>query len=217
MLTKGIRSAETGVRHGPGNAPKPQSQAEIACPSSWTHIVRNVLISRWPDGDETRSHATASATADATRKVLELRTLFPQNAHWYLAAWNVEKSEEHLYRLDRIVQVVLGTRVFGAHHEPPAERYARKQLYFQSGEEREVKVLFRNVASRIANERWPERAEAQPDGSVIVTTRMTPGPYLYGWVLGFGADAELVAPEDVRERFRAHVEELRRVYADVPA
>ena len=74
------------------------------------------------------------------------------------------------------------------------------------------KALLANLA-RIATERWPERAEVQADGSVVVTARLTPGPYLYGWVLGFGADAEVIAPEGVRETFLKHVAELGRVYA----
>jgi predicted DNA-binding transcriptional regulator YafY len=117
-----------------------------------------------------------------------------------------------------VVSVVLGTRVFGEHKGPPAERYAKKrQLYFQSGREREVKVRFRGVAARIATERWPESAAAQADGSVVVTARMTPGPYLYGWVLGFGGDAEVIGPSDVRDGFLAHVETLRRVYEPASA
>jgi proteasome accessory factor C len=214
-----VKAAARKLRHGIPSYLRPRADEMVRAtdfsgdaPGEWADALEEAIARRIEVTIEYR----ASATADATRKVLEPRILFPRGGQWYLAAWNVEKNEEHLYRLDRIVQVVLGTRVFGAHHAPPVERYAKKQLYFQSGEEREVKVRFRNMAARIANERWPERAEAQPDGTVVVTARMTPGPYLYGWVLGFGADAEVVAPEDVRERFRAHVEELRRVYADVP-
>jgi hypothetical protein len=111
------------------------------------------------------------------------------------------------------VQVVLGERVFGEHKGPPVERYARKQLYLQSGTERAVEVRFRNVAAKLATERWPEQAEPQPDGAVVVTAKLTPGPYLYGWVLGFAGDAEVIGPPDVRAGFLAHVEELKKVYA----
>jgi proteasome accessory factor C len=215
-----VKAAVRKLRHGVPSYLRPRADEmaratdfQVGAPGEWADSLDEAIARRVEVTIEYR----ASATADVTRKVLEPRILFPQGGHWYLAAWNVEKNEEHLYRLDRVVQVVLGTRVFGPHHAPPVERYARKQLYVQSGEEREVKVLFRKVAARIANERWPERAQAQPDGSVLVTATMTPGPYLYGWVLGFGGDAEIVAPEDVRERFRVHVEELRGLYGEAPA
>jgi predicted DNA-binding transcriptional regulator YafY len=83
--------------------------------------------------------------------------------------------------------------------------------------ERAVQVRFRNIAARIAAERWPDQIEERSDDTVLLTAKLTPGPYLYGWVLGFAGDAEVVAPEDVRQGFLAHVEELRRVYANPAA
>jgi proteasome accessory factor C len=186
---------------------------QIEAPGEWASSLEEAIDRRIEVTIEYR----ASATADAARKVLEPRILFSQDGRWYLAAWNVEKREEHLYRLDRVVSVVLGTRVFGAHQGPPVERYARKQLYFQSGQEREVKVRFRSVAAKLAEERWPSQCEVQADGTVLVTAKLTPGPYLYGWVLGFGGDAEVIAPADVRASFLAHVEELRALYPPAPA
>lgn len=186
---------------------------QVGPPGEWADALQEAIDRRI----EVTVDYRASATADASRKVLEPRLLFPQDGHWYLAAWNVERGEEHLYRLDRVVQVALGARMFGAHKGPPVERYARKQLYLRSGTERAVQVRFRGVTARIAAERWPDQAQAQPDGGVLVTAKLTPGPYLYGWVLGFGGDAEVVGPEDVRRGFLAHVESLRRVYAPAGA
>jgi proteasome accessory factor C len=183
---------------------------QAGAPGEWADALLEAVDRRVEVTIEYR----ASATADAQRKVLEPRLVFPQGGCWYLAAWNVEKGEEHLYRLDRIVSVVLGERVFGAHRGPPLRRYARSHLYFQSGTERSIEIRFRNVAARIALERWPDSAVRRDDGSVVVTAKVTPGPYLYGWVLGFGADAEVVAPADVRASFLRHVEELRRAYAE---
>ncbi|WP_242333369.1 YafY family protein [Anaeromyxobacter sp. SG66] len=184
---------------------------QVSPPGEWADALQEAIDRRV----EVTMEYRATATADATRKALEPRLLFAQEGHWYLAAWNVEKQEEHLYRLDRVVSVVLGDRVFGRHQGPPAERYAKGRLYFESGTERAVKVRFRGVAAKLAAERW--RAEPQPDGSVVVTAKLTPGPYLYGWVLGFGGEAEVVEPADVRDAFLAHVEELRSTYSAVPA
>ncbi len=181
---------------------------QISAPGEWVGALEEAIQRRV----EVTIVYRADATADATRKVLEPRLLFPQNSRWYLAAWNVEKGAEHLYRLDRIAEVELGARVFGAHQGPPVERLARKHLYFQSGQERQVKVAFRGVAARLIAERNPKATESQPDGTAIYTGMITPGPYLYGWVLGFGGDAEVAAPEDVRAGFLAHVEGLRQRY-----
>jgi proteasome accessory factor C len=125
----------------------------------------------------------------------------------------VEKGEEHLFRLDRIASAVIGTRRFEEHKGPPIERYRTKHLYFQSGGERDIKVRFTGGAAGTALERWQTRAARNADGSVTVDARITPGSFLYGWVLGHGGQAEIEAPDDVRQALTARVEELRMLYA----
>ncbi len=154
----------------------------------------------------------AEVTGTAAARVVEPRVVFHQDGHWYLAAWNVAKAAEHLFRLDRIASVRVGERVFGEHKGPPLERYRRRHLYLESGAEREVKVRFRGAAAGAAREQWPERTVRNGDGTVTVTARLTPGNFLLGWVLGYGGDAEIEEPADAREMLRARVDELAALY-----
>ena len=153
----------------------------------------------------------AESVGASARRTLEPRLVFPQDGHWYLAAWNVEKGEEHLYRLDRISSVVIGTRRFGEHRGPDLGRYRTRHLYFQSGNEREVKLRFTGVAAALARERWPDAA-AEGDGSVTATIRVAPGNYLYGWVLGWGGLAGIEAPAEAREGLEGRVAALEALY-----
>ncbi len=155
----------------------------------------------------------AEASGTVAQRTLEPRAVFHRDGHWYLAAWNVAKGEEHLYRLDRIAAVVIGTRFFGDHKGPPLDRFRGRQLYFQSGSERDVSVRFSGEGAALALEQWPERATRDPDGSVTVTARLSPGNFLLGWVLGYGGQAEVAGPADVREQLRQRVEDLARLYA----
>ena len=154
----------------------------------------------------------AEVTGTASLRTLEPRAIFHKDGHWYLAAWNVAKGEEHLFRLDRIASVTVGTRVFGEHKGPPLDRYKRRHLYFESGAEREVTMRFRNRSADQALEQWPERSVRNADGTVTLTARVTPGNFLLGWVLGHGGDAEIEEPKDAREMLRARVDELARLY-----
>ena len=154
----------------------------------------------------------AVAAGTVAQRTLEPRAIFHKDAHWYLAAWNVGKGEEHLYRLDRIASVLVGTRFFGEHKGPPLDRFRTRQLYFQSGSERDVTVRFIGEAAALALEQWPERATTNDDDSVDVRARLTPGNFLFGWVLGYGGQAEVAGPPDVREELSARVAELARMY-----
>jgi proteasome accessory factor C len=178
-------------------------------PGPWAGALREAIESRV----ETTLEYRAVADRAAEKRVVEPRLLFQRDGVWYLAAWNVAKEAEHLFRVDRIVTVEAGTRVFGEHKGPPVARYARKHLYFESGAEREVTLRFRSGAARLARERYGERAQSRPGvDTVSVRLKVTPGNYLLGVVLGFGGEATVEAPEDVAEQLRARVEELRKLY-----
>lgn len=178
----------------------------------WAGALREAIDRRV----ETAIEYRAVADAAAARRVVEPRLLFHRDGQWYLAAWNVAKGAEHLFRLDRIVSVEPGTRVFGEHKGPPLSRYAGRNLYFESGAEREVAVRFRGAAARLARERYGERACAGAGGTVSVAMKVTPGNYLFGVVLGHGGEATVEGPADVVARFRERVEELARTYARDP-
>ena len=160
-------------------------------------------------------HVDYCAVADdkATRRTVEPRTLFHRDGRWYLAAWSVEKGEEHLYRLDRIASVEFGTRVFAEHKGPPTSRYARKHLFFESGGEREVTLRFTGTAAALARERHGMDAKANADGSVRVRMRVTPGNYLMGVVMGYGGEATVAQPDDVATMIGERVRRLRAMYA----
>ena len=91
-------------------------------------------------------------------------------------------------------------------------RYARRNLYFESGTERDVTLRFRGTSARLARERYGERASENTDGTVSVSLRLTPGNYLFGFLLGHGGEATVEGPPDVVATFAQRVAELSRVY-----
>jgi proteasome accessory factor C len=156
------------------------------------------------------------ALADGQQKArrVQPRTLLLNGGRWYLAAWSVEKGEEHLYRLDRISEVRLTGQRFAAHRGPPLERYALDQLYIPGGQEQDVVVRFSARIAQAALRDWPETAEQHPDGSVTVRAHLAGENYLISWVLGYGGEAELVEPTALRERLGERVARLRELYAE---
>lgn len=179
-------------------------------PGPWVGALRDAIEKRLETVLEYRAVGDAAASQ---KRVVEPRLIFNREGNWYLVAFNVEKREEHLFRLDRIASVEVGTRVFGEHQGPSVARYGGKHLFFESGAEREVTVRFRGSAARLARQRYGSRAAENADGSVTVSMRVTPGNYLFGVVLGYGGEATVEGPSDVAESFQARVAELARLYA----
>jgi proteasome accessory factor C len=179
-----------------------------APPGPWFGTLREAIEAR----RETTLEYRAVADADVTRRVVEPRLLFHRDGCWYLAAWNVERGAEHLFRLDRIVTATLGDRTFAEHRGPPVARYGRRRLFFESGAEREVTLRFRGAAAREARLRHGARARDGGEGTVLLAQRLTPGNYLYGVVLGRGGEAEIDGPPDVAAAFQSRIAELRKLY-----
>lgn len=179
-----------------------------APPGPWAATLQQAIDQR----REATLEYRAVAEGAVSRKVVEPRLLFQRGGAWYLAAWSVARAEEHLYRLDRLASAELGVRVFGAHKGPPVARYTRKNLYFESGREREVTLRYSGHAARLARERHGARARPNPDGTVSVTVAVTPGNYLVGSLLGQGGEAAVDGPPDVVELLRARAAELLRLY-----
>ena len=177
-------------------------------PGPWAGALHEAIAKRI----ETTVEYRAVADGSAERRIVEPRLLFQRDGQWYLAAWNVAKQAEHLFRLDRIVTVELGTRIFGEHKGPPVARYAKRNLYFESGAERDVTLRFRGNAARLARERYGSRTRENANGTVSVTLRVTPGNYLLGVVLGYGGEATIEAPADVAAQLRERIDVLRQQY-----
>ncbi len=178
-------------------------------PGPWAGALREAIEQRVEATIEYR--AVADETAE--RRAVEPRVLFQRDGQWYLAAWSVAKGAEHLFRLDRLVAVEVGTRLFGEHKGPPVSRYRARHLYFESGAERDVTLRFSGASARLAQERYGARARAAAGGGVRVTLRLTPGNYLLGVVLGHGGEATVDGPPDVARQLRERVEALARLYA----
>jgi proteasome accessory factor C len=179
-------------------------------PEPWAGSLQEAIDRRL----ETLLEYRAVADGDVTRRVVEPRLMFQRDGQWYLAAWSVARQAEHLYRLDRIASVEVGTRVFAAHRGPPVGRYLEKRnLFFESGAEREVTLRFTGPAARLALARHGPRARQDADGSVTAVLKLTPGSYLRGFVLGHGGEATVVGPADVAEELRAHARALHALYA----
>lgn len=181
-------------------------------PGEWAAPLEAAIDARREVTIEYRAESDGSLGV----KRLEPRVVFPRGGEWYLAAWNVDKGAEHLYRLDRICGVEPGTRTFGAHRGPGLERLARRRLYLPSGEERRVVLRFAPSAAAAARERYGAAAAPQPDGRLLVTLEAAPNDHLLGQVMGWGGAAEILSPPELREALRRRVEAARARHLGPP-
>lgn len=79
----------------------------------------------------------------------------------------------------------------------------------------EVMLKFHpRVAGRVRETRWhrSEEESEQPDGSILWKSSVAEPQEMIPWIRGWGADCEVLAPEELREALEKEVRRLVRVY-----
>jgi predicted DNA-binding transcriptional regulator YafY len=155
----------------------------------------------------------------STRRVDPYHLLF-QGGQFYLLGYAHEREAIRVFRLTRIRgKVSYATKAEHDFHRPAdfdPRAYANRADW-QLGEERDVARLL--VSERIAWQverhfgRYGEIAAAE-DGDVIFQTGYSSPRSIVSWLLGLGANAQLLGPEELTEEFQRRLELLEERHGD---
>ena len=135
----------------------------------------------------------------------------------YLLGHDEERGDLRTFKVERIVSAQLTLDTFEA---PPSDVFARRLLraWDVIADEDPVRVVVRfgpAVAARVAETRWhpSQELEPQPDGSLLWTGTVSGTREVRIWILGWGPDAEVLEPADLREQIAALVRAAAELYA----
>ncbi len=129
----------------------------------------------------------------------------------YLIGWDESRAARRTFKVERILSASLTPQTFAP--EPgtvPALDMLRAWDVIADEEPVDVVVRFsRAVAKRAAETRWhpSQQLEAQADGSLIWRGQVAGSREIRIWILGWGADAEVLEPAELRAEVAG---ELRR-------
>jgi proteasome accessory factor B len=140
------------------------------------------------------------------------RTIAPyglghRRGHWYLVG--VEQAVAKVYRVDRMSAVKLTDESF--ERDPKITVAGELESHpWEAGLEPTVTATVR-IDPDLAW--WAERRlgrstptiERDTDGGLLITLDVTNPDAFVGWVLGFGASAEVMSPPEMRERVVARI------------
>jgi len=139
----------------------------------------------------------------------------------YCVAYDPDRSDKRVFAVDSIADAVVLGRTFVKPAAFNVEEFAAASIsgVLHSEETTEVRVRF---APRVAKAAVAARVVAGraiatlPDGSVEITYNVADADELVRWVLGWGAQAEILAPSAVRERTRELLERVASKYERRP-
>jgi predicted DNA-binding transcriptional regulator YafY len=135
---------------------------------------------------------------------------------WVLLGWCTERRDWRKFYLGRMSHV----RVTILSFVPSSPGYWKNNLHgafgiFQGGHPREVVLHFNAYRTRwVRHEIWhsDQVMEEQPDGSLVLRFMVTDFREIKLRILQFGADVEVIAPEELRDEILAELGRMVKVY-----
>ncbi|MHB8146395.1 MAG: helix-turn-helix transcriptional regulator [Vulcanimicrobiaceae bacterium] len=136
----------------------------------------------------------------------------------YCVAHDHNRRERRTFAVDNIHDPNVLAKTFAKPRDFNIEEFAAESIsgVLHGGQATHVRVRFdarvakAAIAARVLAGREIDR---QSDGSVEISYRVADTDELVRWVLGWGAQAEVLAPDDVRARAAALVDEMAARYA----
>lgn len=120
----------------------------------------------------------------------------------YLVGFDEERGALRTFKVERILAASVTPETFEA---PPSEQVARDMLraWDVIADEEPVRVVVhfgRNVADRVAETRWhpSQELDRRTDGTLVWTATVAGSREIRSWILGWGPDAEVIEPAELR-------------------
>jgi predicted DNA-binding transcriptional regulator YafY len=134
----------------------------------------------------------------------------------YLIGWDETRGAIRTFKLERIEAVALTTETFEAPPEGSIEE-TFGAAWDIIADLPAVEVVLRfspTIAARVRETRWhpSERLEPADDGSLTWRARVSGTLEIRSWILGWGADVEVLAPPELRTEIATIVRAAAAAY-----
>ena len=135
----------------------------------------------------------------------------------HVIGWREPPGAVRTFKLERIQRIELTAQSYAIPEDfDPRDSLADAWgIWTTDAEPVEVVLRFHpRVVYRVRETCWhrSEELEEQPDGSLIWRARIAEPQEMLPWVRGWGADVEVVAPEELRDRMVGEARRLAEVY-----
>lgn len=146
-----------------------------------------------------------SSGEKSTRKVEPLKLIFKVNA-WYLKGFCLTKNEYRTFKISRIFHIDIKQETF-EHRDPDEVSLDEKDQSSQIWIPIKLQIS-RQGAYRVFEEFTEHEITKNQDGSFTVETSLPEGEWLLHYILSFGANIEVLAPDYIREMIQGKLEDI---------
>jgi len=139
----------------------------------------------------------------------------------YLIGWAPRREAIRTWRVDRMLDVQRAELQFPRPERFDLEKYINQAFGIYHGDEQiAVRIRFsRTVARYVKEATWhpSQKLVPQPDGSLLAEFTLGTTEEIKHWILSFGKEAEVLAPDSLRAALREELAEMMDTYQLRPA
>lgn len=146
-----------------------------------------------------------SSGEKSVRKVEPLKLIFKVHA-WYLQGFCLTKNEYRTFKISRISNIEI-TQEFSTDRMSEGLSVDEKEQNSQQWIDVQVKISPQG-AYRVFDEFDEKEITRNQDGSFTVATSLPENEWLFHYILSFGTDIEVLAPQNIREMVQGKLEEI---------
>jgi len=151
---------------------------------------------------------------DTRRRVAPYRLLFFEGSFYILGHCGL-RQDIRVFALDRVRRLALTDETFAAPEGLNIDEFLKSSFGVFHGPFADVKIRFgKHIAGYITEKTWhpSQKVSVRPDGSVIFEAEVAGTEEIKHWVLKWGAQAEVLAPDSLRQEIRREAEEMMKTY-----
>lgn len=152
---------------------------------------------------------------EPVERTIEPLGIFHRWRAWYVVAHCRLRDEERTFRIDRVSRVRLTRDRFVAPRGFDLDTFLEDAWTVERGEVKRVRVQFHGRAARLVKElTWHPSQQIQEDPSGRVTMSFSTGGLgeVAEWVMGYGDEARVIEPRELRDMICEHSERILTVY-----
>jgi len=154
------------------------------------------------DGRKKLAIHYAASNGEPSRRTVHVHQVVQAGGAWYLVAWCEKARARRTFRVERILEATELAESFTPQPELTRVK-ALRDLLSADGAPR-ARIAFGRAITRWVRERYPGGADG-PDGRYVVELPVADPRWLAREVLQYGAEAEVLEPEGMREMVRGMV------------
>jgi predicted DNA-binding transcriptional regulator YafY len=157
-----------------------------------------------------------SMKAERTHRVIEPEKLIFQGHAWYVFGYCRERQDYRIFKALRMGNLHLLDEAFTPRRAMTYEEFNKRSHAQEDRAPVRLHLRFQPRAKyRVLDMFAPERIHENEDGTMDVRCVFLEDEWVYGTLLSFGGDVEVLEPADMRRRIAERIRQAARHYQDV--